>query len=406
MLTRHWRGNGKGEIELEKDTPIKDKEKSLEDFLLHIDCLDELKPWLDNFNIFDVLKISRTEIRHSNMLSWLLNPYENHGLNDSFLRALIRGIIKNGTFGNAEPIELMTADLRGVQILREWEDIDILIYTEEFIIAIENKIDSSEHDNQLKKYREIIENKYKQQKKIYLYLTPLGVNSGNSNDWEIISYTDILDAVVSVFETKKMDLADGSKQLIKDYIHLLRSRIVEDPKLVEICRKIYLQYKPALDLIFENKGNPVSECIIEVLKEKNFLVNEAYSRNSMIVFSTKEMDSLLPILENKKEGAWSDGCSYHYWIGIISEEKLFGCFELGGWNLTENIKKNQAVIIENSSNKKARKNDEFQFKRVFTTKKLMIDSTEIKSVKNAALKIIEELMQNEKKLIELFPKKA
>lgn len=232
MLTRHRRGNGKGEIELGKDTPIKDKEKSLEDFLLHIDCLDELKPWLDNFNIFDVLKISRTEIRHSNMLSWLLNPYENHGLNDSFLRSLIRGIIKNGTFGNAEPIELMTADLRSVQILREWEDIDILIYTEEFIIAIENKIDSSEHDNQLKKYREIIENKYKQQKKIYLYLTPLGVNSSNSNDWEIISYTDILDAVVSAFETKKMNLADGSKQLIKDYIHLLRSRIVEDPKLV------------------------------------------------------------------------------------------------------------------------------------------------------------------------------
>lgn len=157
-------------------------------------------------------------------------------------------------------------------------------------------------------------------------------------------------------------------------------------------------------MIFANKGNPVSECIIEVLKEKNLLVNEAYFRNSMIAFSTKEMDSLLPILENKKEGAWSDGCSYHYWIGIISEEKLFGCFELGGWNLTENIKKNQAVIIENSSNKKARKNDEFQFKRVFTTKKLMIDSTEIRSVKNAALKIIEELMQNEKKVMQLFNK--
>lgn len=183
----------------------------------------------------------------------------------------------------------MTADLSGVQILRWWEDIGILIYAEEFIIAIENKIDSSEHDNQLKKYREIIENKYKQQKKIYLYLTLLGVNSSNSNDWEIINYTDILDAVVSAFETKKMDLADGSKQLIKDYIHLLKSRIVEDPKLVEICRKIYLQYKPALD--FENKGDPVSECIIEALKEKNFLVNEAYSRNSMIVFSTEKAES-------------------------------------------------------------------------------------------------------------------
>lgn len=54
-------------------------EEALQDFLLDIDCLDELLPWTKRFNLFDVLKISRTEIRHSNILSWLLNPNENHG---------------------------------------------------------------------------------------------------------------------------------------------------------------------------------------------------------------------------------------------------------------------------------------------------------------------------------------
>ena len=54
------------------DTNLTDEE-ALKNFLLDIDCLNELQPWTGHFNLFDVLKISRTEIRHSNVLSWLLN---------------------------------------------------------------------------------------------------------------------------------------------------------------------------------------------------------------------------------------------------------------------------------------------------------------------------------------------
>ena len=65
---------------------LKEAEKALQDFLLDIDCLDALLPWTGKFNLFDVLKISRTEIRHSNVLSWLLSANENHGLGDSYVR--------------------------------------------------------------------------------------------------------------------------------------------------------------------------------------------------------------------------------------------------------------------------------------------------------------------------------
>lgn len=380
----------------------KSKEKELENFLLHIDCLNALNPWLDNFNIFDVLKLSRTEIRHSNMISWLLNPHENHGLGDSFIRALIRIIIRNGAYGEIEPVELMTANLNDLQVLREWEHIDIFLYTKEFAIAMENKIDSGEHDNQLGKYKKLIEDRYNKQKKIYLYLTPTGINPSDTDNWEILTYSDILEAITLAFEPKKSDLAEGQKLLIQDYINLLRSKIVEDPKLVEICKKIYIQHKTALDLIFENKPNLVSECTINLLKEKGVTVNESSSTNSIIVFSTEKMNSLLPSLTDKKLGSWSDGCSYHYWLGIISDEKIFGCFELGGWNIPDNTKKNQTVIIENAPNKKARKDEEFRYKRVFTTKKLPIDSSDLETVKNAVSKLVDELLNNEKKVTELF----
>lgn len=50
-----------------------------------------------HFNLFDVLKISKTEIRHSNMLGWLLNPNENHGMGDAFLKAVVQEMVVNDT---------------------------------------------------------------------------------------------------------------------------------------------------------------------------------------------------------------------------------------------------------------------------------------------------------------------
>lgn len=39
------------------------------------------------FNPFDVLRYADYEIRHSNVLAWLLQPNETHGIGDAFIRA-------------------------------------------------------------------------------------------------------------------------------------------------------------------------------------------------------------------------------------------------------------------------------------------------------------------------------
>ena len=66
------------------------EEKALQDFLLDIECLDELIPWTGKVNLFDVLKVSKKEIYHSNMLAWLLDPNENHGLGEAFLKGILQ----------------------------------------------------------------------------------------------------------------------------------------------------------------------------------------------------------------------------------------------------------------------------------------------------------------------------
>ena len=314
---------------IEKET----NEEILQNFLLNIDCLNELNPWIDSFNIFDVLKISRTEIRHSNMIAWLLNPHENHGLNDCFIKNLVSRIVKNKNYGNANPLELMVEDFSSVQINREWENIDLLCISDNFVIVIENKIDSGEHDNQLEIYRKKIESRYKKLSKIFLYLTPDGLLPSDEENWNVLSYWDILISIENAFELHKNDLLSGQKTLIQDYINILRSKIVEDKALVDICKKIYLQYKPALDLIFENRGNFVAENIIEAFNELNIELDNTRTTNRWFVFYSKEMDKILPCLENMK-GSWNDNHTYNYWISV-EDNTLTGCFELGGTNLTE-----------------------------------------------------------------------
>ena len=86
-------------------------------------------------NIFRILRISRTEIRHSNFLAWLLNPNESHNLRDTFLKHFLLDI----------SVEFDTLNFQDFEIRREWKNIDLLIITNGFAVCSENKVDSQEH---------------------------------------------------------------------------------------------------------------------------------------------------------------------------------------------------------------------------------------------------------------------
>lgn len=134
---------------------------ALRDFLLDIDCLDPLDEWADKFNLFDVLGIARMEIRHSNILGWLLDPNENHGLGDAVIRGFLNHVAV-ATSGGVDIFDALLLDCHDFTVQREWRNIDILAVStsEQFVICIENKIGTGEHDNQLNRYREIIESQY------------------------------------------------------------------------------------------------------------------------------------------------------------------------------------------------------------------------------------------------------
>src|SRR5438445_13715284 len=111
------------------ETEDGDARQALERFIVQNDDLLALESRIGRFNIFDALGIARAEIRHSNFLAFILDPTESHGQGQLFLKAILMDLLKATPEGlrPLSPIELDGTELRGVEVKREWEHIDLII---------------------------------------------------------------------------------------------------------------------------------------------------------------------------------------------------------------------------------------------------------------------------------------
>ena len=167
------------------------------------------------------------------------------------------------SFANKDVIlRLLTGNLASFSVFRERDNIDILLVSSEFktIIAIENKIGANEHnygrtnESQLQKYSDSLNNNYDGYTQIKIYLTPEGDEPTNP-DWIVMTYSDILDILESVYNNKANEIGAEASLLIKNYKETIKKNVTMDEELVKLCNEIYNKYKTALDLIFENRDD-------------------------------------------------------------------------------------------------------------------------------------------------------
>jgi len=254
----------------------------LERFISENRELEKLESIANEFNIFTALKIQSKEIRHSNFLSWLIDPSENHGLGDYFLKILLKRFIKNHRYnGNLSIIDIDVRELGHVDVRREWNHIDITIVDElseekKFVCVIENKISSKEHGKQLETYYKTISNLYSDRKydQIFVYLSIDGENpeSDKDNIWLPISYREIVELIKYLLDSKKTSLGNDIKVFINHYLDMLRRHIVKGSRVEELCQLIYKNHKNAIDLIIEHKPDKledISQLIQNIIKTHN-----------------------------------------------------------------------------------------------------------------------------------------
>ena len=376
-------------------------EEALQNLLLDIGCLDELLPWTGKFNMFDVLKISRTEIRHSNMLGWLMNPNENHGMGDVFLKGILQRLVENDSDGRYDVFNVLLMDFYTFSVMREWKNIDILLTSteEKTVIAIENKVGSHEHSNQLNRYRNILEKEYPDYNRMLVFLTPDGEKPSDVENWDVLTYSDIIDVLESA--TSQIKVLPDVDLMIKNYIDVVRRDIVEDQQLIDICNKIYNKHKKALDLIFENRidgktqlSDAIKDTLCRLAEEGLIIYDESWGYN----FRTEAMDKYLPLLD-EPISSWGSTNIYSYWFNV-RDDRFYGIFELAGNNVPEeSMKKMQAITDILKPNDKRKSN--FTYKRIYTTKWYDVsDDEDIEGVVDKAVRsAVGDILDMEKKTL-------
>jgi len=233
-----------------------------------VECADlrELERSIGRFNVFDVLKSAESELRHSNMLAWLLDPEESHGLSDFFLRRWLMLVLHEAEDQERDlgldPVEVDTEPFTRVEVLREWHHIDVLVKIrlkdEEWVIVIENKVNSTQSKDQLVRYRTDVERIYPNARKVFLFLTK---STEIPSDERYIStrYETVQRAVALCLGEGNDLLGTGPKYLLEQYNHLLTERFMANSKAVDLALKIYREHRDAIDFIRDQIPDKITE---------------------------------------------------------------------------------------------------------------------------------------------------
>lgn len=241
---------------------------------------------------------------HSGVLAWLLDPRGSHAMEDRFLTKFLRAV---GVLSEAQ-----TADWSRTSIVMEWTNqvddewgyLDILVLNEagQALCAIENKVFSGEHSEQLTRYRKALERRYPDPgfSKRYVFLTPYGTlpyHPEEQRHWMPATYTTVLDVINQIIEENENPVKKDVCAFLRQYATTIRRNIVPETSVQQLARKIYLENREAMDLIIQFKPDFIAEAKEEFKKaigrQQGWTV--VYERNEWVNFRPDSWESLVTI---------------------------------------------------------------------------------------------------------------
>ena len=225
----------------------------------------------------DIFGVARSEIAHSNMLGWILDPNESHGLGLFPARKLLHLIamaklelaaneelLKRSDAEDQALIDMVLTDgckikEASVELEKQVDTtddghndgrIDILVEIEledksnpgkvkTLPVVIENKVGTGEHDNQTESYARWARKEFGKDgyyHPLFVFLTPeptLVLNRPGGKimpcackDYVRVNYQYIVDHLIE--PCLKQDVADDTKQVLRDYLRALTHVYIKD----------------------------------------------------------------------------------------------------------------------------------------------------------------------------------
>lgn len=298
-------------------------------FVNNVD-LDSIRAHLSRFNPIKTMGMERMEIRHSAILAWLLNPQETHGLGDTFLKAFLSEALR-GDDGKARPtaLDVSQADMMDAEIRREWRSIDLLVLSPRngWIFVIENKFDSAQHSNQLKRYMDVVDATFMGTGNFQLvrgvFLT-LWEEEPEDDRYAPIEYGVICELLDQAALSGQLPLTPEVQTFLHHYLEVIREATGMSETQVEmekLARQLYRDHRRALDFIVEHgKSTDFSFACEAVFGEdlEDWDVIKVGKRDFVFNHSDAHSFSFLPKAWYDALGGdeyWWHGCE-NWWAGF------------------------------------------------------------------------------------------
>ncbi|MCA9487317.1 MAG: PD-(D/E)XK nuclease family protein [Nanoarchaeota archaeon] len=272
-------------------------------------------------NFFESLGVASIERIHSQMISWIFNNYKE---------------FKEKTFcAFLEYFGININLIKEVVTCTEYKSIDILLLINNTALVVENKIKSSEHSNQLLRYKEIIANDFKKNNVKYVYLT-LGENS-NNNDWKNVSYSDLLLALnvlktnnnkIKVFVDEYKDSIKRLSDVVKDFLenHTQYTNVFTDGSLTKYDKRTKL-------VSYSENARYVGENQLETIFQKLFLeklIKALNLKQQTFIFETRGNAAFRFVFRKIKFGDKHFNIDFQFQNGTIK-------VPLGYWGIDKEV---------------------------------------------------------------------
>lgn len=297
---------------------------------------EELDRMFKAFNPLKVLRMDSHEIRHSNVLAWLLNHEENHGLNSVFIEKFISKLLmkpENDRFVSDSAFFLKTLSMKfddwnveREKLTSQKRSIDLVLSSMEnkTVIVIENKFYSSQSPRQLDDYLEFAREEFKGYTIIPVFLTLLDEEAANDQYWAL-NYADIADILEFILKFHKESISGEVFVFLKNYLSILQERFAPDEDRLLLAEAIY-----------EKHGESITALYLLNNQKTKFLNHHQLFRAQLDNISEEEKIWMEKIYSSSKETI-----DFIYTEGALVLKKAFEKFVVE--NSTFEIKEFQAV---------------------------------------------------------------
>lgn len=386
----------------------KTEKELLHDLILNEHKLDVLKSRLSKFNPLKVLGVQNFEIRHSNVLAWLLDPAGNHSMDDRFFKKFILQTILTGDNTERLPesfdlIKFRNSRYFDLQVFREWKNIDLLLVSESqrLIVIIENKVYSKEHDKQLETYLERVNSAFNRSGENYfilpVFLTLYG-DEPSIGSYLVSTYEHIIKILSDIVELEGRRLSAEIIVFINQYVEVLKERFGMDDEVRKLCLEFYKEYQEAIDLIYSvGSSVDIGDALIKFGSEHPEL-NIYGKKSRMVWFNVKEISAA-----KRMNTSWGDNCLASFWIAITNSNALRMTLEVGPFDDGNERKEFVRKLIGNGCKIDSRAlRDDSRYTRICS----LIETVDDWSDKEAVSNVMSNLYNNSKMKLALTRLKA